>query len=366
MPAALRAGSAYAICAQEQLLSAKTGTSAVIECRFDHQRSTVFLAERPAEGPAGRSARNLELFQREERLARSAHLGRGRICMLVGWKGSSGAERDKRFLSSEDDGQLKRISADKSKLEKLLKRACKREEKKRSLKKQPALQDQLDADQIDEQTGRLVKVKPAQMAWQMPLNLRARIFEYNAIRQTLFSIQIDLLVLSSQNSAHCKPKKELRFWSWTGLEGRSCSTVEVLSPFCGIVEARCLVASEPRKFEMMVVISAGLKVNWVHMIFMTPAAMVSKPSKKSPGYAVPLSILLEKLVKADLGDSIALHPLKVLNHKSVSTYMKKNQAAPNVDPSIRNPNPSWLKGHTVLLPRNSPFLWGSFVAKVIT
>ncbi|KZV32746.1 hypothetical protein F511_24185 [Dorcoceras hygrometricum] len=45
-------------------------------------------------------------------------------------------------LSSEDDeGQLERRSADKSKLEDLLKSGCKREEKKRSLndaKKQPA------------------------------------------------------------------------------------------------------------------------------------------------------------------------------------------------------------------------------------
>ncbi|KZV17688.1 hypothetical protein F511_20637 [Dorcoceras hygrometricum] len=32
--------------------------------------------------------------------------------------------------------------------------------------------------------------------------------------------------------------------------------------------------------------------------------------------------------KADLGEFVALHPLKVLNNKSVLTYMKKNQAAP--------------------------------------
>ncbi|KZV18073.1 hypothetical protein F511_24381 [Dorcoceras hygrometricum] len=74
--------------AQGQCLSAEPGTSAVIECRSDHQWSTIFHAERPTEGPAGKSARNLELFEREERLARSAHLGRGRICMLVGHSSS--------------------------------------------------------------------------------------------------------------------------------------------------------------------------------------------------------------------------------------------------------------------------------------
>ncbi|KZV34565.1 serine/threonine-protein phosphatase 4 regulatory subunit 2-like [Dorcoceras hygrometricum] len=54
----------------------------------------------------------------------------------------------------------------------------------------------------DEQAGKLVKVKQAQIACQMLSNPRARRFEYNAIRKTLLCIQIDLLVLSSQNSAH--------------------------------------------------------------------------------------------------------------------------------------------------------------------
>ncbi|KZV37979.1 putative LRR receptor-like serine/threonine-protein kinase-like [Dorcoceras hygrometricum] len=107
----------------------------MIECRSDHQRSTLYLAERPAKGPAG------------------------------SWKESSRAENDRGFLSSEyDEGQLKRRSADKRKLEKLLKSGCKREEKNISLKKQQLEQDQIDGDLIDEQAGKLVKVKPAQMA----------------------------------------------------------------------------------------------------------------------------------------------------------------------------------------------------------
>ncbi|KZV30456.1 hypothetical protein F511_23381 [Dorcoceras hygrometricum] len=75
-------------------------------------------------------------------------------------------------------------------------------------------------------------------------------------------------------------------------------------------------------------ISAGLKINWAHVLFRTLVAMVTSPAKQSQGYAVQLSILLEKLVKADLGESVALHPLKVLNTKPVLTYLKKNQAAP--------------------------------------
>ncbi|KZV38343.1 hypothetical protein F511_21613 [Dorcoceras hygrometricum] len=82
-----------------------------------------------------------------------------------------------------------------------------------------------------------------------------------------------------------------------------------------------------KKLEMMVAISAGLKVNWGHIVFQTLVSMVYMPGKLSQGFAVSLSIMLEKRVKADLGESVALHPLKVLNHKSVLTYMKKIQAA---------------------------------------
>ncbi|KZV40210.1 hypothetical protein F511_39251 [Dorcoceras hygrometricum] len=82
------------------------------------------------------------------------------------------------------------------------------------------------------------------------------------------------------------------------------------------------------RFDMMVAISIGLKVNWTHVLFRTLVAMVSSHGNQSQGFSVQLSILLEKLVKADLGESMALHPLKVLNTKLVHTYLKKNQDAP--------------------------------------
>ncbi|KZV23062.1 hypothetical protein F511_08743 [Dorcoceras hygrometricum] len=69
----------------------------------------------------------------------------------------------------------------------------------------------------------------------------------------------------------------------------------------------------------MVAISARIKVNWVHFLFNILAAIVSTPGKQSYGFGVQLSQLLGKLVKADLGESVALHPLKVLNTKSVDT-----------------------------------------------
>ncbi|KZV28051.1 hypothetical protein F511_06920 [Dorcoceras hygrometricum] len=55
--------------------------------------------------------------------------------------------------------------------------------------------------------------------------------------------------------------------------------------------------------------------------------IVAKSMTTKAGYVVQLNILLDKLVKVDLWESMALHPLKVLNIKSVLTYLKTNQAS---------------------------------------
>ncbi|KZV40233.1 hypothetical protein F511_38784 [Dorcoceras hygrometricum] len=54
----------------------------------------------------------------------------------------------------------------------------------------------------------------------------------------------------------------------------------------------------------------------------TLVAMVHTPTKKSQGFAVQVSVLLQNLVKADLREIVKLHPQKVLNNKSVHTFMK--------------------------------------------
>ncbi|KZV34410.1 hypothetical protein F511_34719 [Dorcoceras hygrometricum] len=68
----------------------------------------------------------------------------------------------------------------------------------------------------------------------------------------------------------------------------------VAKALCSKAGSFDVVTSE--KFDLMVAISVDLK----------------------------MSFILERLVKADLGESVKLHPLKVLNNKSVLTYMKKN------------------------------------------
>ncbi|KZV17012.1 hypothetical protein F511_27876 [Dorcoceras hygrometricum] len=83
-----------------------------------------------------------------------------------------------------------------------------------------------------------------------------------------------------------------------------------------------MVTSE--KFDLMVAISAGLKVNWAQILFNTLLAMVNNPSSQSQGYAVQISILLGTLVKANLGESVNLQPHKVVTGKSMANYIKKN------------------------------------------
>ncbi|KZV57765.1 hypothetical protein F511_13310 [Dorcoceras hygrometricum] len=52
------------------------------------------------------------------------------------------------------------------------------------------------------------------------------------------------------------------------------------------------------------------------MLFNILTVMVSMPGKQSYGYDVQLSLLLQKLVKVDLEESMALHPLKIEGGKN--------------------------------------------------
>ncbi|KZV56156.1 hypothetical protein F511_29669 [Dorcoceras hygrometricum] len=82
-----------------------------------------------------------------------------------------------------------------------------------------------------------------------------------------------------------------------------------------------MVTSE--KFDLVVEI-AGLKVTWVQVLFQVLVNMVNNTKSQSQGFAVQVIVLLEKLVKADLGESVKLHPQQVLTNKLAHTYIKKN------------------------------------------
>ncbi|KZV21034.1 hypothetical protein F511_37048 [Dorcoceras hygrometricum] len=83
-----------------------------------------------------------------------------------------------------------------------------------------------------------------------------------------------------------------------------------------------MVTSE--NFDLMVTITVGLKVNWAQVLFQVLVAMVNNPTRQSQGFAMQLSVVLERLVKADLRESVKHHPYKVLTDKSMQTYIKKN------------------------------------------
>ncbi|KZV52921.1 hypothetical protein F511_19077 [Dorcoceras hygrometricum] len=91
------------------------------------------------------------------------------------------------------------------------------------------------------------------------------------------------------------------------------------------------------RLDIMVAVTVGIKINWAHVLFHILAAMVSMPGNQSYGYGVQLSLLLEKLVKADPGESVALHPLKVLNTKSVHTYKLQKQASVKLESATKQP-----------------------------
>ncbi|KZV14252.1 hypothetical protein F511_44000 [Dorcoceras hygrometricum] len=95
----------------------------------------------------------------------------------------------------------------------------------------------------------------------------------------------------------------------------------VAKPLCAKAGSFDMVTSE--KFDLMVAISADLKLNWAQFLFQFLLAMVNNPTRHSQGFVVQISVLREDLVKADLGESVNMHPQKVLTSKSVLTYIKK-------------------------------------------
>ncbi|KZV31152.1 hypothetical protein F511_28251 [Dorcoceras hygrometricum] len=90
------------------------------------------------------------------------------------------------------------------------------------------------------------------------------------------------------------------------------------------------------KFEVMVAISAGITVNWGRILFQRLLAMVQTPRKQSQGFTVQVSILMELLVRADLGRTTKLHIKKVLTSKQVENYLKTNQGPTPTEETASN------------------------------
>ncbi|KZV41658.1 hypothetical protein F511_26459 [Dorcoceras hygrometricum] len=78
------------------------------------------------------------------------------------------------------------------------------------------------------------------------------------------------------------------------------------------------------KLDIMIAITAGMKFNWAQILFQVLPNMVKTPKRQWQGFAIQVSALLLHLVKENLGESVKMHPQKVLTSKSVQTYIKRN------------------------------------------
>ncbi|KZV47892.1 hypothetical protein F511_05615 [Dorcoceras hygrometricum] len=91
------------------------------------------------------------------------------------------------------------------------------------------------------------------------------------------------------------------------------------------------------KLDLMVAITAGLKVNWAQILFQVLFNMVHTTKRQSQGFAIQVSALLQYIFKDNLGESVKLRSQKVLTSKSVQTYIKQNsQIKPTGETSMYN------------------------------
>ncbi|KZV22866.1 hypothetical protein F511_39510 [Dorcoceras hygrometricum] len=96
----------------------------------------------------------------------------------------------------------------------------------------------------------------------------------------------------------------------------------VAKALCSKAGSFDMVTSE--KFDLMVAITVGVKVNWAQVLFQVLLNMVNTPKRQSQGFSIQISVLVQNVVKENHGELVKLHQQKVLTSKLVQTYIKKN------------------------------------------
>ncbi|KZV43267.1 hypothetical protein F511_20046 [Dorcoceras hygrometricum] len=91
-------------------------------------------------------------------------------------------------------------------------------------------------------------------------------------------------------------------------------------------KARSVDDATQRRFDLMMSIMGGIKINWCKILFRILKAMVVPSTKQAQGFDVLLSLLLEGVPRLKLGESKALPSLKILSAKSVGTYVANNKS----------------------------------------
>ncbi|KZV48253.1 SPX and EXS domain-containing protein 1-like [Dorcoceras hygrometricum] len=75
------------------------------------------------------------------------------------------------------------------------------------------------------------------------------------------------------------------------------------------------------RFDLMVAIMGGIKLNWSKIFFRTLHNMVYPTTKQTHDFAIQISRLLQKVPRLKLGESKALHSMKFLSGRIISTYV---------------------------------------------
>ncbi|KZV38917.1 hypothetical protein F511_41811 [Dorcoceras hygrometricum] len=73
----------------------------------------------------------------------------------------------------------------------------------------------------------------------------------------------------------------------------------VAKELCAKAGSFDMVTSE--KFDLMIAITARLKVNWAQVLFQVLVAMVNNYNRQSQGFAVQLSVVLERVTPTPMG-----------------------------------------------------------------
>ncbi|KZV25152.1 hypothetical protein F511_41466 [Dorcoceras hygrometricum] len=102
------------------------------------------------------------------------------------------------------------------------------------------------------------------------------------------------------------------------------------------VKAGSFDAVTTERFQMIMVIHFGLKVNWSKVLFNVLKDMVDKSQKKAKGFAAQIGILLKSMPAITMGDGVPFPNAKIL--KTVNTYIATNIAiyahGGNVEPGL--------------------------------
>ncbi|KZV43991.1 hypothetical protein F511_30996 [Dorcoceras hygrometricum] len=93
------------------------------------------------------------------------------------------------------------------------------------------------------------------------------------------------------------------------------------------VKAGSFDAVTTERFQMMTAIHFGLKVNWSKVLFGVLEEMVDRTVKRTKGYGVQISVLLNSVPVLTTGEATPFPSSKILSPKTVLTYITTNQTA---------------------------------------